>query len=649
MGFYLLPAKAFKKGVLDNKITNFFVTLDIETIKQNGKLIPYLICAYNGSRAVYSYTLDQEKLFKNFILKLVTMIPPKALKLTAYAHNLSGFDGVFLMNQLVKFGEVEPLVFNGKIMSIKVHLNIEGYIGRTIIFKDSYLLLPNSLRKLCELFNLNISKTYFPFHLSDINYKGPIPDIAMWDICGTEYATIARRFKNKAWSFKAEAIKYCKIDCVSLHQILTMFNEFIFEHFSVNIHGSLTLPALSMRIYKAMYMPEDTIFQLTGEVEKAIRESYSGGAVDVYKPHNKIGTYTMSDQYRKVYCYDVNALYPFVMASKLMPVGRPIVFEGNIRRFEPNAFGFFYCEITSPSNLEHPILQRRVVTEEGMRTIAGLGTWTGWVCSAEMDRCVELGYQFTIINGYQFETANIFSDYIEKLYNIRMQFPKGHPMNQIAKLLMNSLYGKFGMRADITRVEIFNIFDEDDREIFHSLLEVWGESVQDWFETDKHLFVVRDSIVNLKHDEEENYYHGLDVNIAIASAVTSYARVHMSVFKNNPLFTLYYSDTDSIFVDRPLPEEFVGSFLGQMKLEYVINKAVFLAPKVYALITDEGKEIVKIKGINSKAINANNIGFAELSELLLEDSSRVYNLFYIPLFNRGMIARGIYCLDNKFN
>lgn len=649
MGFYLLPAKAFKKGTLDNKITNFFVTLDIETIKQNGKLIPYLICAYNGSRAVYSYTLDQEKLFKNFILKLVTMIPPKALKLTAYAHNLSGFDGVFLMNQLVKFGEVEPLVFNGKIMSIKVHLNIEGYIGRTITFKDSYLLLPNSLRKLCELFKIEVAKTYFPFHLTDIFYKGALPDITLWDITSSEYRLLAKRFSQRLWVFEHEAIRYCKIDCIALHQVITKFNEFIFEHFSINVHGSLTLPALAMRIFKAIFMPENTIFQITGDVEKAIRESYTGGAVDVYKPHNKIGSFSISNIFRKLFYYDVNSLYPFVMAFKAMPVGRPIAFQGNIRRFLPNCFGFFYCDITSPSNLEHPILQRRVKTAEGMRTIAGLGTWTGWVCSVEMDRCIELGYQFTIIRGYQFETGDIFSSYIKKLYDLRLNYPKGHPMNDIAKLLMNSLYGKFGMRTEITRVEIFNISSAYEREIFHSLLDTWAETVHDWFETDTHLFVVKDSIVDLKYNEEQNYYHGLDVNIAIASAITSHARVVMSAYKNSNLFTLYYSDTDSIVIDRPLPEGLVGAMMGQMKLEYVIQKAVFLAPKVYGLITEDGREIIKIKGISSQAIRDNGIGFGELSELLLEDTSRVYNLFYIPLFNRGMIARGIYCLDNKFN
>lgn len=227
-----------------------------------------------------------------------------------------------------------------------------------------------------------------------------------------------------------------------------------------------------MRIFKAMFMPDNMIYQLNGDVEKAIRESFTGGAVDVYIPHNKIGSYSLSKTHRKLYAYDVNSLYPTMMASRVMPIGAPIAFEGDIRRVEPNAFGFFYCEITTPHNLEHPILQRRIKTIEGTRTIAGLGTWKGWVCSVEMDRCIDLGYQFTIIKGYQFETGDIFSPFINKLYVLRNMYAKGHPMNEIAKLLMNSLYGKFGMRTDITKVEIFTKYDAEDRDIFFNLLGV---------------------------------------------------------------------------------------------------------------------------------------------------------------------------------
>jgi hypothetical protein len=96
------------------------------------------------------------------------------------------------------------------------------------------------------------------------------------------------------------------------------------------------------------------------------------------------------------------------MANMLMPIGLPLSFIGDIRQVEPEAYGFFYCKITSPNYLEHPILQRRIKTNDGLRTIAGLGTRNGWINSAEMDNALKYGYTFEILNGYEFKTGDLF-------------------------------------------------------------------------------------------------------------------------------------------------------------------------------------------------------------------------------------------------
>ena len=233
-----------------------------------------------------------------------------------------------------------------------------------------------------------------------------LPAINCWkDISRKVYAGILSEYKNKTWNFEVEAIKYCKLDCQVLHEILVEFNKLIFNNFNINIHKSLTLPSLAMRIYKSQFMPKNTIYQLLGNVERDIRNSYTGGAVDVYIPHNRLTAFFSKVKafFKTLYYYDVNSLYPFVMANTPMPVGRPVAFYGNIRKIEPNAYGFFYCKITSPEYLKHPILQRRVKTDNGLRTIAGLGTWYGMIYSAEMDNAVKFGYTFEIISGYQFE------------------------------------------------------------------------------------------------------------------------------------------------------------------------------------------------------------------------------------------------------
>jgi hypothetical protein len=615
----IIPSKPFRKTNVERYLQEKFVTFDVETIRKDNKLVPYLICAYNGSDYAVSYAdtnLNKNELFKNFLNQLVTFFK-NSRKLIIYAHNLSNFDGVFLLNQLIDYGDVKPLYFNGKLMSIQVKLHIKGHEGKVLLFKDSYLLLPYSLRSLCEVFSVESIKTYFPFNLSNINYTGVFPSFKYWtNVTPIEFSLMKEEFGKRMWSFKLEAIKYCKLDCKSLHQILTIFNNEFYNKFKINAHSVLTAPALSMKLFKTHFMPENLIFQINGLIESNIRQSYTGGAVDVYIPHNK-------EVNKPLYYYDMNSLYPTAMAQRPMPIGQPVAFLGYIRKYEPNAYGFFYCKITSPAYLEHPILQRRIKTSEGIRTIAGLGSWEGWICSTEMDNAVKYGYTFEIIKGYQFETGDIFSKFVETLYEMRNEYPKGHPLNQIAKLMMNSLYGKFGMRNESTRADIFAINSEADRAHFRELLDIWGTTVKDWIMLDNQVIVIRDARLDLRNNpENEDTYHGTETNIAIASAVTSEARILMSTFKNNPDYTLYYSDTDSAIFDTPLPTELVGSELGQVKLEHVISKAVFLAPKVYGLITESGEEIIKIKGLTSRAIE--NIQFSDLEVLLMQDSTREF-------------------------
>jgi hypothetical protein len=110
-------------------------------------------------------------------------------------------------------------------------------------------------------------------------------------------------------------------------------------------------------------MEKTNIPQLSGKSEKDIRKSYTGGSVDMYIPKGK-----------NIKCYDVNSLYPFVMYSNEMPVGKPRYFNGDIRLIKDNPFGFFYCEIIAPENILHPIIQTHVKTPNGTRTLSPIGT-----------------------------------------------------------------------------------------------------------------------------------------------------------------------------------------------------------------------------------------------------------------------------------
>jgi hypothetical protein len=75
----------------------------------------------------------------------------------------------------------------------------------------------------------------------------------------------------------------------------------------------------------------------------------------------------------------------------------------------------------------------------------------------------------------------------------------------------------------------------------------------------------------------------------------------MSQFKNNPKISLYYTDTDSIYTDSDIDDSFIhDTKLGKLKLENISKKAIFLAPKVYYLITENDNHIYKVKGLTHK-------------------------------------------------
>lgn len=157
-----LNAKPFTHIKIDKKLdaVKTFMTIDIETVNIDGTLFPYLICGYTDNKYIHSYASEVSlvavnDMFKCFIKQILEFKHIKYI----YAHNLSGFDGILLLKHLIKYSgvKIKPLIFNGKLISIKMTVG-EGKNARTIVFKDSYLLLPNTLRKLCDAFGVKVAK-----------------------------------------------------------------------------------------------------------------------------------------------------------------------------------------------------------------------------------------------------------------------------------------------------------------------------------------------------------------------------------------------------------------------------------------------------------------------------------------------------------
>ena len=589
--------------LLLGELTNKFITMDIETFVKDGIHIPYCISWYDGNHC-FSYYLTNFKDSDSMIIQAIKeLMVKKYNNYKVYIHNLARFDGIFLLRILANLGECKPIIHNEKIISINFK-----YKDYDISFRDSKQLLIRSLRDLGKSFSVDTQKSIFPYNFvneRNLNYNSSVPDFKYFsDISNLEYQNYSNNFNNKFWNLETETVKYCEIDCLSLFQIVLKFNELIFDLFKINIHNYSTLSALAFSIYRTSFMQNNKIPQLSGQIAKDIRQSYTGGAVDMYIPENPEDT--------QIHAYDVNSLYPFTMNEYDLPVGKPTLFEGDIRKIDPNAFGFFYCKIKTPNELKHPIIQTHIKINNVTTTIAPLGEWEDMIFSAELDNAIKFGYQFEILWGYTFERKNIFKEYVDTLFALRQKYPKTDPMNFIAKLLLNSLYGRFGMKDSFPDITIFEDFKS-----FKKWYEIHNEEIVDFMELDEKVLVQYKSE---NKDQQTELYGTLEthnVSIAIASAITAYARVHMSQFKNNPDFHLYYTDTDSIYIDKPLSEELISDkILGKMKLENIIDKAFLLAPKMYYLETNDNKVIYKVKGLKHEVELTKN----DFENLLFKES-----------------------------
>jgi hypothetical protein len=576
-------------------------------------MVPFLGAIKGKSIAFYSLSKDPSLLFKDYFNRLFVR---KNRNHHIYFHNLSGFDGIFLLRSLINQGyEIDPKINDGRLISIEVTRPKRERDVWTI--NDSYLILLSCIKSLSETFLKKERKGIFPYYLKDIDYKGDFPSYDFFDkhsLTLEEYTKEKEAFLAKAsnnakagiWNFKLEALKYCYQDTKILYEILMKFNTYIFTKYNLHLNNYPTLPSLAFAIYRSKYLKSAPLKQIVGRIRDDIKLSYTGGATDMYIPTGG----------GPIYAYDVNSLYPYVMSNFKMPVGNPIYFEGDILRHNPHAFGFFYCKVTTPEFLNHPIIQTHYKTSEGIRTVAPLGTWEDMVFSEEIKNAMKLGYKFDIKWGYTFKADFTFKAFVEDLYKIRLSYPKSDPMNFIAKIILNSLYGRFGMDDNFIYNYIVSKAD------YPKFIKQNGteDSILDIIELgDNYLIQLRNPQVEL-NTRLDNSSETHNVNIAIASAITAYARIHMSQFKNNPnLPNLYYTDTDSVYFDGPLPDTYIDpKRLGALKLEGIWNKAVFLAPKVYGLANNQ-EEIVKIKGLSKQSIKEANINVDLLSSLLDKD------------------------------
>ena len=262
---FIKPLKPAKKNFTK------FLTFDIETRNINNQLTPYCICIYDG-RLKYSFYLSDYKSSEAMINAAINVFFSKYKigdqeifrynKCLIFAHNFSKFDSIFILKHLVKY----VYKYGYKINILRKDtdfINISIGLGKfEINFRDSYLLLQSSLKKLAKSFNV-VDKGIFPYEFVNdlnipLNYSGKVPEYKYFsNISSEQYNEYVSSFNSK-WKLKYETIKYCLKDCVILHRILIKFSREIYNDLGVTLLFAPTTSSLALRTYLTKFLDKDT-------------------------------------------------------------------------------------------------------------------------------------------------------------------------------------------------------------------------------------------------------------------------------------------------------------------------------------------------------------------------------------------------------
>jgi hypothetical protein len=275
---------------------------------------------------------------------------------TMFAHNLGGFDAVFILKILFEnYTKTKVQFKDGKPLSIKVSLTTKDKDNKNktknIVFKDSYKIQPLSIRNLIKANDITTQKLYFPYtfmRTDNINYEGQLPDKSFYDnISDLEYKKIEDEFKDKNWILKDELLKYMKNDIVALYQIIDNFSQEMYELENLNITSVSTLSSITLKTYLTNYYnKKKTPIHIPRHVNyQDIKNAYFGGRVEVFKGYVE-----------NIFIYDVVSLYPYCMLKDL-PIGN--ISKSTDTNLD-NYFGFCYASVNVPKGIRAPIFPFRM-------------------------------------------------------------------------------------------------------------------------------------------------------------------------------------------------------------------------------------------------------------------------------------------------
>lgn len=454
-----------------------------------------------------------------------------------YAHYGGSFDWLHFLPFIHRMGfHYEIVSVGSSIQLLKVKRSKDCH-SKGWTFLDSHKLIPTSLENAAKSFGVTLKKQ------QDLNLHEDDP----------------------SW------VGYLEHDCQAAYEIVKRYHELI----EIRLNGEVGITAAStaMRTFRRGYQ-EAPIYRHTDHHD-LFRECYYGGRVERF-----------ASKVSGIRVYDINSSYPYSM-TKEQPVGRAEEWEGyptsHLRRTK---LGFVRAKVIVPDSIHIPVLPyRHGKMVKGVfkadKLLFPTGIFKGSWCWKELAKAEEQGAKVECYDSVWIEKGTPFNRMVAQLYayrdKTRPDFDQG--LAEVAKILLNSLYGKFGMKQDREKLVRFAMTEDD--------FPPDGARAANPQDPDCDLWYVTE-------DADADY-----VCPQIAANVTTESRLLLHNYFEiaDSRGILAYGDTDSIQTTADL-SDYVGSELGKLKDEGSgeIFLGEYLQPKLYCLSGDRGTEKLTMKG-----------------------------------------------------
>lgn len=462
-----------------------------------------------------------------------------------YFHNLK-FDGEFIIHYLLTHGFVHVNEkklgvnqFSTIISDLNVFYCIKVKFKEEVIisFFDSLKLLNFSVEEVVKAFNLSIKKL-------EIDYKAK---------------------REKGHKITDEEKEYLKHDVM----IMSLALEKMFEMKITR----MTIASNAMNFFK------DTISKKRFEewfkpplYDKDLRQAYKGGFTylnEIYR----------GKEVKEGIVLDVNSLYPSVMYYSPMPYGEGIYFDG---KYVPDKLYNLYIQnITCQFRIKKDMIPTiQIKNNLSFVPTEYLSSSNGESINLTLTN-VDLKlflehydiYDVSYNWGWKYKSSTkIFKSYIDYWNELKVKATKegNKPLRTIAKLMLNSLYGKFAASPE-------------------------GRSKIPYLDNN----IVKYKLSEL--EERTAYY------LPISIFITSWARDKTIRSAQAVYHRFIYADTDSLHLEgTDIPENLLISDteLGKWKIESTFKRGKYLRQKCYIEdVVTPVDEIEKFKKENPECLH----------------------------------------------